>query len=65
MQYSVSPRVNFRSFGPKPSENVSTRTPMPPRRQEMPQLVHEDEHAEHEQKRKQGRQQAETSDRQF
>ena len=27
MQYSVSPRLTFRIFGPKPSENVSTRTP--------------------------------------
>src|SRR4051794_35448639 len=28
MQYSVSPRLTFSSLGPKPSENVSTRTPM-------------------------------------
>src|SRR6185369_5437557 len=28
MQYSVSPRLTLISFGPKPSENVSTRTPM-------------------------------------
>src|SRR4029079_10663606 len=28
MQYSVSPRRTLRSFGPNPSENVSTRTPM-------------------------------------
>ena len=27
MQYSVSPRLIFRSFGPKPSEKVRTRTP--------------------------------------
>src|SRR5262245_55648905 len=27
MQYSVSPRRMLNSFGPKPSENVSTRTP--------------------------------------
>ena len=52
MQYSVSPRVNSSSFGPKPSENVSTRTPMRARHQEVPELVHEDQHAEHEDKRK-------------
>src|SRR6185503_18541070 len=28
MQYSVSPRLKLSSFGPKPSENVITRTPM-------------------------------------
>src|SRR6185437_2301970 len=28
MQYSVSPRCVLSSFGPKPSEKVSTRTPM-------------------------------------
>src|ERR1051326_5611714 len=28
MQYSVPPRLTLTSFGPKPSENVSTRTPM-------------------------------------
>src|SRR5581483_12414261 len=27
MQYSVSPRLKLKSLGPKPSENVSTRTP--------------------------------------
>ena len=27
MQYSVSPRCTFSSFGPKPSEKVITRTP--------------------------------------
>ena len=50
MQYSVSPRVKLRSLGPKPSENVSTRTPMPARHQEVPELVHEDQHAQHENK---------------
>ena len=28
MQYSVSPRWNLRIFGPKPSEKVSTFTPL-------------------------------------
>ena len=28
MQYSVSPRRNDSSFGPKPSEKVRTRTPI-------------------------------------
>ena len=53
MQYSVSPRVNLRSFGPKPSENVQDADAVPARHEEMPELVHEDEHAEDEQKREQ------------
>ena len=52
MQYSVSPRVNVSSFGPKPSENVSTRTPMRRAMQEMAELVDENQHAEDEKKGK-------------
>ena len=51
MQYSVSPRLNDSSFGPKPERERQDADADAPRHQEMPELVHENQHAEHEQER--------------
>ena len=51
MQYSVSPRVKLTSFGPKPSENVSTRTPMRRAIRKWPSSCTKNEHAEDERER--------------
>ena len=44
----MSPRVNLNSLGPNPSEKIEDADTVPPRQQEMPELVHEHEDAEHE-----------------
>ena len=48
MRYSVSPRVKLRSGGPKPMEKRRTFTPTSLGEEEVPELVHEDEHPEQE-----------------
>ena len=51
-QYSVSPRWTFRIFGPEAERKRQHTNAEPARRQEMPELVNEDEHAQHEQESK-------------
>ena len=56
MQYSVSPRRDLQtSFGPKPERERQHADADAPGRQKVSELVHEDQHAEHEQKRQDGR----------
>ena len=52
MQYSVSPRWNPTSRGPKPERKLEHPDADPPRHQEMAELVDEDQHAEHEHERR-------------
>ena len=54
MQYSVSPRRDLQQLRTEPERKREDAHAEPPRRQEMTELVHEDEHAEHEQEREEG-----------
>ena len=52
MQYSVSPRLNVEQLRAEPERERQDADADPPGHQEVAELVHEDQHAQHEQERK-------------
>ena len=51
MQYSVSPRCELQELRPEAEREREHADAEPARGKKVPELVHEDEHAEHEQER--------------